>query len=164
MTASELYEKHIALSVFFAKRFFHKIPDCYREEIVAEARVGLWKACKAFNSDKGTTFSTFAGYVIANNVLKWLEQQNRHASWEREVSFQAPISNTDHLCLGDTLAYEDDYSRAWVDNVLAGSEIIGLRLAGLTQQQIAAHRGCSQGEVSKELSRERRKLKYALGG
>ncbi|WP_080845634.1 sigma-70 family RNA polymerase sigma factor [Cytobacillus gottheilii] len=51
--------------------------DKLREDVESEALVGLVKAFNTFNLDKGYKFTTYAGMVIRNEVLKFLHQVNK---------------------------------------------------------------------------------------
>jgi len=64
----DLWEQNIPLAHSVAGRFTNLFPPQYRDEIYAEARVALWEACKGYDSEKGTKFSTYATPIIKNKL------------------------------------------------------------------------------------------------
>ena len=51
------------------------------EELLQVGRVALWKAVLGFDSERGVTFSTYAGTAIQNWVWRAVEQANRPQGW-----------------------------------------------------------------------------------
>src|SRR5690606_5671555 len=112
MTPEELFEKNIKLATYFAKKWFPSFPEWFREDVVAEAQFGLWKACVTFDSERGTKFSIYAGRVIMNQ-LNILYRNFKRGNPRVTSSLDAPISvdNDGHgeLTLADVLSVEVNY-------------------------------------------------------
>lgn len=138
---------HSALSKYFPQYAFD-------EDMLQEARIGLWNACNGFNEDKGK-FSTWAYTCILNEVRMRLRKKR-----VQTVSLQTPVPSTDgDLTYEDTLedrkfdmSYaEVDFPRAFGKLTPKQKQIVSLRLSGYNQIQIAGVLGNSQGYVSRLL-------------
>jgi RNA polymerase sigma factor (sigma-70 family) len=166
----DLWEQNIPLAHSVAGRFTNLFPPQYRDEIYAEARVALWEACKGYDSEKGTKFSTYATPIIKNklrNIKKWFYRQKRHptggvTSLQREVF--------EDISILDTVPYHQDF-----DGYIVVKEILRIAdevdpalrwryVEGLPPQEIADRLGVTKKYVSGRLRRSRKKLKERLEG
>ncbi|MEW6573147.1 MAG: sigma-70 family RNA polymerase sigma factor [Bacillota bacterium] len=159
--AELLYRENVRLASFFAGRFVHRVPPQYREDVFAEAQLGLWKACTRFDPRKGR-FSTFAARYILNEICGFISYLGKA---ETTVSIEAEITGGDSLVLGDLLGYEQDFSAVEVRNALKDAdEVFRLYFGGLTQDQIADRIKCSQAHVSRRIKKARARLAAQLRG
>jgi RNA polymerase sigma factor, sigma-70 family len=167
MTPEELYGKNIKLATYFAKKWFQSFPEWLWEDVVAEARFGLWKACITFDSEKGTTFSTYAERVIANQ-LNMLYRNFKRGNPLNTLSLDAPIAidedGRNELTLADVLSVEVDYIEMVEASLTLERMPPLLRrvVNGETQYEIAEDLGISQAHVSRLIRKERAQLKKAL--
>lgn len=147
--AELLYRENVRLANFFAGRLVHRVAPQYREDVFAEARLGLCRACTLFDPQKGR-FSTFAGKCILNEIYN---------------SIEAELNEGDGLVLGDVLGYEQDFSAVEVRDALKGAdEVFRLYVGGLTQDQIADRIKRSQCHVSRRIKKTRARLAAHLRG
>lgn len=76
----------------------------YREDLVSEGMLGLVKAAKSFDYEKGIKFATYATLCINNQMLMFLRKVNKFIY--RELSLDEPVtkdSEGNELCLSDIL-------------------------------------------------------------
>jgi RNA polymerase sigma factor (sigma-70 family) len=157
--AELLYRENVKLAVFFAAKFVYRIPPRYREDLFAEAQLGLWKACRTFDPGKAA-FSTYAGKCILAQIYQYLRQLKKTA---REISMETPLNSQD-LTIKDMLGYRQDFSGVEVNEILESKmdEIFELYLRGLSQREIVARLGCSQANVSRRIKAARDRLAARL--
>ncbi len=73
----------------------------YDEDLIQEGYIGLVKAAKAFDPQKGIPFSSFAGHCILNQMYMALRPRKR---MQREfLTLDAPIGEDRYTTLGETL-------------------------------------------------------------
>lgn len=94
------------------------------EELVGEGNIALVEASIKFDISKGTPFPTYAGVVIRNKMIKYLNSMP-----EGNVSFES-IVNPDGLTLFDTL---DDLLAVNAEKELIKQELIGSLKEGLSR-------------------------------
>ncbi len=84
----------------FGKRFYSL------DDIYGVAAIGLVKAIKCYNSDKGCKFQTFAFSCMSKQCLRELRDLKRikRGSQIEIISIDAPLTETDNLFLSDLIA------------------------------------------------------------
>lgn len=160
----DLFQNNIKLTTFASKSWLNNSPEYLREDILAEARVGLWKACKTYNSSIGFTFSTYAVRVIFNQVGMFMRKQKRHSKVSSLDTYIVDID--EKLTVIDAIGYEHDFESdisykstiAKLNNYPITKRIV----AGELQRDIAKSIKKSQSLVSKAFTRERKLLKAEL--
>jgi RNA polymerase sigma factor (sigma-70 family) len=65
MTAPALYTKHLPIAYAQARLFY--LPGGDREDVLQEARIGLWMACRLHDPAKGA-FAPFARTVVRRHL------------------------------------------------------------------------------------------------
>lgn len=139
------------------------------DELFSVGCMGLIKAASTYKLDKGTSFSTYAGRCIENEILMFFRSNKKHS---RETSFNAPISEVlsgdDDIVIQDVVAVDEDTAfekiareedRIMVRSVLTvlgdslKGKVIDMRF-GLngepkTQQEIAEILGYSRSYISR---------------
>lgn len=107
-----LVKHNMRLVVHIAKRY-QGVDD--NEEIVSIGSVGLLKAIRSFNVEKGTRFSTFAAKCIENEILMYL-RANKH-NFQNVSLYQAVGVDKEgnEVSLLDTLYCEGDEVGAAVE-------------------------------------------------
>ena len=63
---------------FFYKR---RHPDLDLDEMFNAGMIGLLKACKTFEPERGNQFSTFATWWVRQSVQRWVEAELKQAGW-----------------------------------------------------------------------------------
>lgn len=167
---TRLWEKNLGIAYSIAGKFTNLFPPQYRDEIYAEARVALWEACKGYDSEKGTKFSTYATRTIKNELQKLKKRfyrQKRHPTGG-VTSLQQEVF--EDMSILDTVPYYQDF-----DGYIIAKEILRIAdevdpalrwryVEGLPPQEIADMLGVTKKYVSDRLRRSRKKLKERLGG
>lgn len=95
-----LYVNNTDLAWFLARKYSNSYIEL--EELYAEAIIGLGKAVKNYNSDKGNKFSTFAGRCMTNEILMCLRKNKKHVI---EVCRLQDVSHTNKE--GKPIYYEE---------------------------------------------------------
>lgn len=130
-----------------------------KEDLISEGMIGLVKAAKCYEPDKGCKFATFAGRCITNQMLMYIRKLNKQNC---EVSLYAPIGydkDGNQLLLEDVLEDKRDIEEQGLCNIefdrfiqkLTEKKraILQAYSQGYTQKQIAEIVGLSQSYVSR---------------
>ena len=100
----EMYLDNEKLVWYVLKRWFG---ECVGDEDAQqEARIGLWRACKEFDKDRGLKFSTYAVKAIYNSVLLWFRKRRKDIPAEMMVSIDEKIVG--ELTVADTIVGDKD--------------------------------------------------------
>lgn len=140
------------------------------EDIIQEAKIGLWKACVSFREELGYSFSTYACKVIYTTILSVLRKSSHTIEGRADisiVSLHQPISLDDsELTIEDTLPGESDGGYVIIDYRNAAATILSEKdwlvcekiMRGMSQGEIAERHGVTRQCISAQLMRIRKKL------
>lgn len=155
----ELFQKNIRLTTYFAKRWFKSFPEQWHEDVISEARIGLWKACKTFNPDKGFQFSTYASKLINNEIGMFFRKNNKNFGHD---SLQRLLPDEEDITLEDVIGYEPDFDDDIACQIIMKEvgkfRVTSLVLQDLSQIEISKIINVSQAHVSKLFKAEKKKL------
>lgn len=169
----KLYEDNLNLVPYL----YHKYSNSFskykteQEEFIAEGRVGLLRAVKAFDENKGYKFTTYASRCILNQMYMYLRGLNKNVETVRGETIVKNISY-DKITLFDTIATNDDteYMLESIElkellkyakiNVLTNNEYncLVFHLDNLPQRDIAEKLNITQCSVSRLLKKATNKL------
>lgn len=79
-----LITDNVNLVYFLANQWHRKFEPKHLydyDELVSEGFVGLTKAAKTFDPEKGWKFSTYAGICIRNQILQYARKVQRNQGW-----------------------------------------------------------------------------------
>lgn len=168
MTEKEtrLVEENVRLAVYTASQWMKKAVLEW-EDALSAAEYGLVKAALTFDEKRGCCFSTYAVRVMENEIRTELRKQNRR---KKIVYFEEPISDTDGLTLGDTIADTRDHfgmseeledlkrkSRNLTERERT-AVLIRIQHPEKTQEECGQMIGVQQSAFSRCLARAKRKL------
>ena len=154
-----------------------------REHFYDVGMIGLVRAAKCFNPDKGVAFSTYGIWCIKNEILKDIRKQKsvHNKANYNTISLDAPVNDDGEteLALIDMIADKFDLE----EYIIKQEELEHLYKAisklkprdrllleytygpeELTQQEIARRTGLLQGSVSRALRRIYKKLRKIMEG
>lgn len=160
ITPEELYLENQNLVRYVINRCYpmHQFDD----DILQEGRIGLWKACLAYDADTNIKFSTYAFKCIYNAIGMALRSIMKQPP---TVSLYAPISEYDgtETYLEDVLAGEmgidlPEYDYLMQDFSKLERKMCELKLLGLSQADIARKLGYSRANVCRTFKRIQKKL------
>ena len=176
---NELLDRYRVLARSKARSYFLVGSD--RDDVVQEGMIGLYKAIRDFQPDKGASFRTFAELCVTRQIVSAVKGANRmkHAPLSSSVSLDSPIgSDDDSASLADLLPAEwsTDPARVAVsadelralqkhfDEVLSDLEAQVLRhhVEGKSYDQIAAMLQRHVKSVDNALQRIKKKLQVHL--
>lgn len=75
----KLFKDNVKLVGFVITKYFRRIIENgirEREDLLQEGYIGLWRACKRFDPDRGVEFSTFAVSHIRGSIQRNLRDNN----------------------------------------------------------------------------------------
>lgn len=145
------------------------------EDIIQEGMIGLFKAIRDFDPDKGTSFSTFANLCVKRQLITAVKQSNRkkHSPLNSYVSFYS--TNNDDSTLVEELTadknteperlmmgkiksekfdeYIDKHLSKYEKSVLSGY------LSGSSYEELGKDLGKSAKSIDNAIQRIRAKLK-----
>lgn len=180
----KLVADNIRLAFYFAKRWYGQFEV---DEVNSLAFLGLTKAAKTFDPDKGIKFATYAARVINNEIrMAWRKDQNVKANRNGKMlgSFQDIITNDfegNELSLEDVIPsdveLEDSvvnevYKRELEREVFEALERLNEKqrgalylyyIEGLNQRETSERMGISQSYVSRLLKQGRSRLRRMFG-
>ena len=138
------------------------------EDIEQYGLIGLWKACKMYDSDKAK-FSTFALTCIRNEILMELRRRKTAQRLEA-VSLDMPVAvegkEDGETSLMDVIRDPDDHyveiecDLAFLDDIASGRdiEILQMSMDGYSQVEIAERFKISRSYISRIINRTRKKI------
>ena len=173
----KLVETHMDLVSTIVSSFPH---DCFdsREDACQTGAIGLMKAARYFEAEKGVQFTTYASTCIRNELLMGLRRVRARRRY-RFVSLDEalPSAEGESFCLLDVLPARE----AGPEEICSGREslnrvravlresgdeealtIVRMLLRGRRQSEIAQAIGCTQSAVSRKLGRIRQMLRQAV--
>lgn len=175
----ELLDRYRVLARSKARSYFLVGSD--RDDVVQEGMIGLYKAIRDFQPDKGASFRTFAELCVTRQIVSAVKSANRmkHAPLSTSVSLDKPVGTEDEgPRLGDlvpacastdpaTAAVSAEQLRALqlhFDEVLSDLETQVLRhhVEGKSYEQIAAMLQRHVKSVDNALQRIKKKLQTHL--
>lgn len=165
--AEKLFYDNKSLAYHVAWKFIPNWPG-YKDEILNDALLGLWKGAKAFDPSRGVKFSTYGGMLAEIEILRLLrsirkQERGVATSFEREIAREGD----DALTLTDWMGYEANFDgHVELNQAVAflGKKSYLLRsVQGYSQMEIASATGYSQAYVSRKIKREREAVREALG-
>lgn len=159
MNASKLFNENMKLVAFVFTRKFYSYAN-YKEDLLQEGYLALWKSCLNFNELKNFKFTTYACAAIANAMKTYVKRViKKHST---VISLNSVISDDGegseiHLeeTLSDSADIEKDLILEDIMHKLPLKEqaILKRILEGYTQNQVAVLCHTSQPTVSRCLQR-----------
>lgn len=168
MDNEQRYKENEKLVYYVLKKSFPAMLT--DEDIVQEAKIGLWKACISFRQEKGCQFSSYAYKVIYNSVLSALNKRSHYfeeCSEAAMLSIHQPINpETPELTYEDTLLGQEDFEyrkseqRDFIYQILTKKEysIFNMIMKGMKQCEVAKVFGVSSQCMNAKIMRIRKKL------
>lgn len=165
----KMVEDNIKLAYFMTNKWYHKLRN-YRieyEDIKSECLLGLVKACKKFDSNRGIQFCTYACKIIDNQILMLLRKEKRYR--DREFMIESYNEYGDNIFLGGSVC---DNGNDWIKCLVIREaldllneqeiEILFLYYKGYNQREISKIYDITQSYISRILSGAREKIKLKL--
>lgn len=151
--ADDMFEQNMRLVHWVVGRYFPSY--CLDDDVIQEGYIGLWKACKAFNPERGA-FATYAVPCILNNIRMHFRRQSK-AELLCTVSIDAEVPGQDGISFAEFI--EDprgtpEYAEGKVWQFIAGlqgieAKVMQQLLQGTTQAEAAKALGISQSYFSR---------------
>ena len=163
----ELLDRYRVLARTKARSYFLVGSD--RDDVVQEGMIGLYKAIRDFQPDKGASFRTFAELCVTRQIVTAVKASTRlkHAPLSTSVSLDRPVGDEDAGSLGDLLpaCSSNDPASA----VVSADQLRALQLhfdevlSDLEQQVLRHHvEGKSYDEIAAMLQRHVKSVDNAL--
>ncbi len=140
-----------------------------REDVVQEGMIGLFKAVRAYDPERGASFSTFAEHCISAQILKAVRAAGRlkHAPLNNAVSLHRPADGGDGQTLADTLAAGFDADPEELAVLAEAERAIGDEKSGLLsalERQVfsALREGKGYRQIAEELGRPPKSVDNAI--
>jgi RNA polymerase sigma factor (sigma-70 family) len=164
MQSEELFRKNTPLvyHVFnrhFANRF---MANNYKEDLIQEGLIALWRACLFYKEETGLQFSTYAYPAIRWGIYKAYSTLVKHDSnrvdaetMENYVESLESLDKTDQtelLTVLELLQHESSKTK----------QVVQMTLQGYAQREIAQKLGTTQVQISRILKRFRTKAQSEL--
>ena len=144
MTPEELYFQNDPLVRWTIKKYYPDFID--DEDLTQEGRIGLWRACLAYDEKKGLKFSPVAVSYIRNALRHGYEKLYGRSLGKRQLLWNAqslyePIGRDD-LLLQDIIPGNMDVEFLDISGALnrmseRDRKILYLFIAGFSQKEIA---------------------------
>lgn len=158
MTPEELYSRNEPLVRWTIKKYYPDFMD--DEDLMQEGRIGLWRACLAYDEKKGLKFSPVAVSYIRNALRHGYEKlygrspRKRQLLWNAQSLYE-PIGRDD-LLLQDIIPGNTDVGFLDISGALnrlseRDRRILCLSVAGFSQKEIAKRVGVSERTIYRAL-------------
>ena len=154
-----------------------------RDDIVQEGMIGIFKAIKNYDADKGASFKTFADLCVNRQIITAIKSAGRykHSPLNTSLSLDKPMSEGESAqTLGETLAAgvdtnpEATFLIGEMAELLFSSQesflsnferfVLGEMMQGKNYRDIAKEQGVSDKSVDNAIQRIRRKIRLFFGG
>ncbi|BDG61300.1 sigma-70 family RNA polymerase sigma factor [Caldinitratiruptor microaerophilus] len=169
MTPEERFVANVPLAYAVAARFLSRALPMHHDDIRNEALVGLWKACRTYDSGRNVPFSAYAWPVITNEVRMFMRRLRRWHPPGVIISLEEEVPETDHLTYAGLIAYEPDLAAGvqYEDLVRlvreVGGPVVEARLVyGRSAVELAREAGCHGSHISRKYQEGLRRIRRAL--
>lgn len=159
MTPEELYSRNEPLVRWTIKKYYPDFID--DEDLTQEGRIGLWRACLAYDEKKGLKFSPVAVSYIRNALRHGYEKLYGRSLGKRRLlwsiqSLYEPVAYDKTLLLQDVIPGDADVVFLDVSGALEimserDREILYLSTGGFSQKEIAERVHVSERTVYRVL-------------
>lgn len=163
MTPEELYLENEALAPYFLNLLY---PSCKGDEdMLQEAYIGLWKACKTYDESMDIQFSVYAKACVRtelHNVWRILYRDKRQPD-QPVTSLNAKMGEDENdelisMVKGYEIDIFEDFDGFMKILTPRQRQIVTLRIkCGSSYESIGAAFGVSRMTISKEMSKIRAK-------
>lgn len=163
----KLVEENINLVYHVLHKYFPTYVN--DEDVTSTGFLGLVKASKGFDPDKGFAFSTFAVWCIKNEILKYFRKENKCI---HTISLYEPIhynNDNDTTIMELFIVNDNNYISIEINDIIYNiyrnlndkqRQVFKLYINGnLTQSDIAKRTGVSQTHVSRIINKIRKLIK-----
>lgn len=169
MTPEQLYEANERFAWWTLKRMYPQ--HATDADMIQTARMGLWKACTAYNEARHDNFLIVAKTCIANAVNNAMKYGSRH--YVQAISLDTPVYDGSDITLADIVpgmaSLEDDvirevdFDRALHSLRPTEQTVIGGLAHGETKSDIARRMKVSPAYVWKTAEAAKPKLAAMMG-
>ncbi|GMA52592.1 hypothetical protein GCM10025857_40080 [Alicyclobacillus contaminans] len=155
--ADEFLRKHLKLVYFVANKFRMTAAkeELDYDDLCSAGMLGLTKAYRGFRGDNGAKWATFAAQCIRNEILMLLRKtRNKSAPVSLESTVYSGKDGSE-IKLSDTLVggHLDTTSletQAFLESLSTFEQnLVRMRVAGYTQNEIADHTGLSPSMINR---------------
>ena len=158
MTPEELYFQNEPLVWWTIKKYYPDFID--DEDLTQEGRIGLWRACLAYDEKKGLKFSPVAVSYIRNALRHGYEKLygrslgKRQFLWNVQSLYES--IDCDDLLLKDIIPGDTDVAFLDISGALSrmsdrDREILYLTIVGFSQKEIAKKMHVSERTIYRVL-------------
>ena len=150
----ELFVQNEKLVYFVLNKILREIPNfkMYKDDMMQQGFLGLLRACRNFDKDKGNKFSTYASKTIKGYMYKYIEKELRSRRKHRLQFVSLETEVNEKTTLADTIVSEP-YETPWIftDKRLTDKQLLVCKLLyeGYNQTEIGKELGCSQVQISR---------------
>ncbi len=176
LAENELFERYKDIVVKISRGYFIVGGDL--EDLIQEGMLGLYKAVKNFNTQKDTSFKTFAILCIKHQIQTAIKQSlaNKNKPLSQAVSIQS-FSDNDTLDIlpielvlettpAERIINKEDFERlkkTIISNLSKLElQVLRLYLQGYSYKEISSQLGITQKSIDNSLSRIKTKLREKL--
>lgn len=167
MDAQELFHKNMLLARFILNKYFSAV--CKSEDLLQAAYIGLWKACVAYDSERGILFATFASNCIKNEIRMELRKWNKSnrismVSLDEpiidELTYEGVLEDLHECDFKDVIAFQDVCNS--IRFTEREKEVLKTYFHYGNQTEVSKVLGLSQSYVSRILNKAREKVSKKL--
>lgn len=160
MDKEKLFSENTNLAYFILKKYY--TPSSQDEDFKQLALLGLWKACLYYEEDKGIAFTTYAAKIIYNELGNYIKYTRRHNNNLEYLSLDKERVDEDDLNLSEVIGgapWDDDLVLYDFNDRLSEREssILGMKILGYSQEEIAGVHDISQAHVCRTLKKIKNK-------
>jgi len=165
---------HAPLVRSVAYALWRRVGRVEMDDLVSAGMIGLMEAAERYDSERGTSFATFAYQRIRGSIIDEIrkfatETSSQHDTAAGPLSLSTPVAEAPGLTLidvtvdpsspePDTHAVLGELLRAIRELPAREREMLRLSVAGHTVVEIAQRYGCSESRVSQILVQARLRL------
>lgn len=172
MTPEERFNQNQKLVPFIYAKYFQQDSQPWKDDLIQEGLIALWKSCKIYDETQGFLFSTLACACIHRAMCTYLKRKVlRHSE---SVSFEEIVSEDadgNQIRLKDCIASKSDLLTPETQHLLGfvlsllpkrTQQVSLLILQGYRQEEIGDLLGVSQSTVARDWDKFKEKFKRCL--
>lgn len=165
--AAILVERYMNIVRIKALTTAKRCPSADFDELYSDGLMGLLKAIRYYNEDKGASFATFASRCVDTSMSTCVKKATKNSPTNRDDDFDFDSLQDESLSADDIIIEKEENEEFYkkLDRILTDREmsVIDMYIKNFSYQQIGEKLGINEKSVDNALQRAKAKIKHNLG-
>lgn len=165
--ATELIKRYIPIITAKAVKMSMRCPSADKDDLFSEGLLGLLKAIRLYNGEKGASFVTFANLCTDSAMKTCISKAIKDNPLSNRDDFDFELIEDSSLSPEDTVIdkVQDSQLMERLSGVLSKKEmkVLEMYLAHCSYEQIASELSMNEKSVDNALQRAKSKIRKSMG-